>query len=88
LSPELETLDQLLSGDLPLSVIRPLYSDVEGFKKGLLGLLSSGDIELMSADRTIIPKWRWVDLFGERSVVEDLQSFRAKITREGAKRVS
>ena len=31
MSPELETLDQLLGGDLPLTVIRKLFPDAERF---------------------------------------------------------
>ena len=46
MSPELETLDQLLSGDLPLSVVRIVYPDDERFILGVLGLLSDGEIQL------------------------------------------
>jgi hypothetical protein len=41
--PELETLDQLLGGDMPLTVIATLYSTPDAFRKGVQGLLSCGD---------------------------------------------
>jgi hypothetical protein len=41
-SPELETLDQLLGGDLPLTTIRELYPNDAAFLQGVLGLLKSG----------------------------------------------
>jgi len=35
MTPELETLDQLLGGDLSLAIVRQLYSDDEAFKRGV-----------------------------------------------------
>jgi len=37
-SPELETLDQLIGGDMPLTVIAKLYSTPDAFFKGVRGL--------------------------------------------------
>lgn len=42
MSPELETLDQLAGGDMPLSLIHGLYPDDAGFICGLSGLLKGG----------------------------------------------
>ena len=39
MSPEIETLDQLLGGEMPLSAIRQLYPDQSGFEGEMLGLL-------------------------------------------------
>jgi len=39
MSPELETLDQLLGGPMPLPVIRRLYPDYRAFANGTLALL-------------------------------------------------
>jgi hypothetical protein len=64
-SPELETLDQLLGGDLPLAVIRTVYPDDGGFVRGMAGLLAGGDIPLL-ADGVEVPSWRWREvLFGD-----------------------
>jgi len=48
-APELETLDQLLGCDMPLTVIAKLYSSAEAFRKGVTGLLSCGDVLLLDA---------------------------------------
>jgi hypothetical protein len=40
MSPELETLDQLLGSDLPLEVIAKLFPSEEDFGQGVLGPLS------------------------------------------------
>ncbi len=64
MSAELETLDQLLGGALSLAVIRNLYPDGEAFRRGVFGLLSSGDVCLLMIDQTIVPSWRWREGLG------------------------
>ena len=58
MSPEPETLDQLLGGDLPLGVIRGLYPNADAFSKGVLGLLTCGDVKLIFAG-VDVPRWQW-----------------------------
>lgn len=87
MSPELETLDQLLSGNLSLALIRNLYPDAEAFERGVLGLLRSGDVVLRTAQETEVPSWRWRELFVDGRVAEELNDFQLEITEQGAKRV-
>ena len=87
MSPELETLDQLLGGNLPLAVIRNLYPDAEAFRRGVLGLLTSGDVVLRTAQETDVPRWRWRELFVDGRIADELNNFRLEITDQGAKRV-
>jgi len=87
MTPELETLDQLLGGDLPLSVVRNVYPDSEAFRRGVLGLLSCGDVCLLAGDRTVVPAWRWRELFVESTVVDELGNMRLRITAQGARRI-
>jgi hypothetical protein len=87
MTPELETLDQLLGGDLPLRVIRDLYPDADRFKRGVLGLLSCGDVRLLDTDKSEVPAWRWRELFAEGAVVSDLEWLKLSITTQGARRV-
>ena len=47
LSPELETIDQLLGCDLTLAVIARFYPTFEACKKGVFGLLREGDVVLL-----------------------------------------
>jgi hypothetical protein len=80
MSAELETLDQLDGGDLPLKVVRTFFKDEASFQKGVLGLLRAGDIRL-SLDGTEVPKWRWQQALSEQNV-------KASLTDQGAKRIA
>jgi hypothetical protein len=62
MSPELETLDQLLGGDLPLIIIKQLYADGAAFARGVQGLLDGGDVQLLSDDRVEVPRWQQHDI--------------------------
>jgi hypothetical protein len=88
MSAELETLDQLLGGDLPLRVIRNLYADEEGFRQGILGLLSSGDVCLLMSDQTPVPRWRWAELFAADKVMHELGNMKLRLTAQGTRRIA
>jgi hypothetical protein len=88
MSPELETLDQLQGGDLPLKVVEALYPDAEAFRKGVLGLLSAGDVRLLTIDQTGVPTWRWTELFVGGAVMKELGSMKLSITAQGARRIA
>jgi hypothetical protein len=86
-APELETLDQLLGGDMPLTVVAKLYSSPEAFQTGIKGLLSCGDVLLLDTEGNAVPAWRWREVF-DLSSAENLGQFRLHVTPQGAKRVS
>jgi len=88
LSPELETLDQLLAGDMSLAVIASLYLTPDACKKGILGLLHEGDVVLLDSERTEVPQWQWRQLFSTSRLQEDLRNFRLRITSQGAKKLA
>ena len=88
MSPELETLDQLLGGVLPLAVIRNFYPDVDAFRLGVFGLLTSGDVRLLPLDHTDVQSWRWRELFVDGTVTKELESMNLKITAQGARRIA
>ena len=87
-SPEIETLDQLLGGQMPLGVIRRLYESDDGFTRGTLALLRSGDVRLFDQSHTEVPPWRWRALFEEGQVLAALGSFALRVTETGAAKVS
>jgi hypothetical protein len=87
MSPELETLDQLLSGALSLAVIRNIYPDVDAFRLGVFGLLTAGDVCLLAIDHTDVPSWRWRELFVDGTVMKELGNMNLKITAQGARRI-
>jgi len=82
MSPELETLDQLLGGSLQLAVIRGLYSDDFAFARGIHGLLAAGDVRL-SDGATEVPQWQW-----GQALAGDLAGLRLDITSAGSRRIA
>lgn len=87
MSAELETLDQLLGGDLPLQIIRDLYPDDETFAKSLQALLRNGDVRLLM-DGVEVPQWRWRELNDRSQLMLELPRFRLAATDQGARRVT
>lgn len=84
MSPELDTLDQLLGGDMPLPLIRVQYPDDARFARGLLWLLHAGEVRLVGDDGTELPLWRC------REVLVDPDTrgrMRVVITRAGVSRI-
>jgi hypothetical protein len=85
MSPELETLDQLLGGDLTLAVVRGLFETDERFVRAVLAMLDAGEIRLY-ANGVEVPRWRWRDMLsapGQSGLAEP----RLTITEAGARRV-
>jgi len=82
MSPELETLNQLEGGDLPLTVIHGLYPDSTAFRRGVHGLLNCGEVQLME-DGSEVPQWRWRGLFDDGEVMERLGAVTLSITERG-----
>src|SRR5437016_3013604 len=71
-SPESEMLDQLLSGDMPLAIIRTVYADDAAFLKGIHGLLTCGNVRLLAVGQIEVPHWRWHSLFVDGAVLNEL----------------
>jgi hypothetical protein len=87
MSPELETLDQLLTHDMPVSLIASLYPTPDSCKKGLLGLLHEGDVVLLDQHDREVPQRRWRELFSPSSLYDGLWNLRLRITPQGAKKI-
>ena len=87
MSPELETLDQLLGGDMPLAVIAQLYPSSEAFRQGILGLLASGDVLLIGSADMPVPNWRWREIFSDGVLIENHRDLKLRLSASGAKRV-
>ena len=87
-SPEMETLDQLLGGEMRLSIIRQVYDSDDAFMQGTLRLLQGGDVKLGDRMRAEVPRWRWRPLFEQSEVLSALESFTLSVTTIGAAKVS
>ena len=87
LSPELETLDQLLGGDLPLAVICGLFGDDARFAQGILAMLDAGDVRLLAADGVQVPRWQWPEVLGATPGETARAEARLAITQAGVRRI-
>ena len=68
---------------MPLSVIRRLYPDAAAFVRGISGLLSCGDIRLLSGPDEV-SRWKWRGILD----ASDFAGLTLSITQQGASRVS
>jgi hypothetical protein len=82
-SPEMETLDQLLGGDMPLMVIRQVYPDPARFARGVGGLLAAGEVRLVAADGAEVPPWQWREVLA----ANPLPDMAVSLTPAGAQRI-
>ncbi len=82
MSSELETLDQLLGGDLPAFVIQGLFPDTDHFMAAMHAMLTAGEIRLLNTDHAAIPQWDW-----SRALALQFDSLRFEITDTGADRI-
>jgi len=88
MSPELETLDQLLGSNLLLGVVLRFYPDATAFKRGVLGLITSGDVCLFTNDNIEVPSWRRQELFVRGTVMQEMECMKLRITPQGARRIT
>ncbi len=82
MSPELETLDQLLGGPLTLAVVRKLHPDTRRFNVGILSMLESRGIAMVDAAGQPIPTWD-----RRRHLTDLTDDSRLAITDRGIKRI-
>jgi hypothetical protein len=87
-SPELESLDQLLGGDTSLATIRGIFADDQALQRAVYALLKAGEVRLVTRDQVTVPSWRWRELFVDGNITHELLAFRLQITVQGASRVS
>jgi hypothetical protein len=87
MSPELETLDQLAGGDLPLTVIRGLFDDGERFIRSLLAMLDAGEVRLLAADGAEFARWQWREVLIAASSPAAPSGPRLAITKIGGRRM-
>jgi hypothetical protein len=85
MSPELETLDQLLGGDLPLPVIRDLFPDGGRFARAITAMLDAGEVRLLAQDGTEGPRWQWREVLAAASNQSGANDYRLDITDAGGR---
>jgi hypothetical protein len=79
---ELETLEQLQGGDLPLATIRSLYESQEHFFRAMTAMLHTGQLRLIESG-TDVAQYRWQSVLGNPDSQNSI--VRVAITEEGAR---
>ena len=87
MSLELETLDQLLGGDLSLAVIRNIYESDQSFVRSIYALLLDGDVQLCDQNGAPMEPWRCRELFEDESVMGQLHVLKLSLTDRGIHRI-
>jgi len=54
----------------------------------VFGLLTSGDVCLLTIDHIDVPSWRWRELFIDGNAMKELENMSLKITAQGARRIA
>ena len=85
--PELEVLDQLLGGDLPVNVIAGLFSESSRCRKAIGAMLHQGEILLLDPEGSPLPIWRYRELQSNDDFWSEGTLYRLSITEIGAKRI-
>jgi hypothetical protein len=87
-TPELEVLDQLLGGDMPLDVLARLFPDTGRFAHAFSKMIQAGEVRLADATGKPIPLWRFQELDRSGDLVAAAVTIRVSVTEVGAKRVA
>ena len=87
MSPELEVLDQLQGGDLPLSVVSALFPDETQARRALGALLAEGSVALLAADGQPVPTWQLGELARQSRSWRTDSRYRLALTDAGARKL-
>ncbi len=88
MSPELDTLDQLLGGDMPLSIIRGLFSDGQRFVRSIQAMLTTGEVRLVFPNGSEVPHWNWRAVLAGAATASSPSKVLLSITDVGYNRIA
>ena len=84
MSPELQTLDELLCENLQLSFIRTLFPDDKSLATAIDAMLRNGHIRLKH-EGLVVPEWQWRELFSTGGWASEQSQLWLELTDQGAK---
>jgi hypothetical protein len=87
MAPELETLDQLLGGDLPPAVIRGLFETDDRFARAIAAMLRDAEVRLR-VDGVDVPRRRWREVLAAACTPSGPTGARLEITDAGVRRIA
>ena len=62
MTPELEVLDQLEGGDMPLSIVVSLFPDEAHARRAIAAMVVAGDVNLLDAEGAPLAPWQLREL--------------------------
>jgi hypothetical protein len=87
MSLELEVLDQLEGGDMPLSVVASLFPDEAHARRAITALIAAGEIGLLAAEGAVLASWHLRDLERQPASWRTDRRHRLALTDAGARRI-
>ncbi len=87
MSLELEVLDQLQGGDLPLRIVASLFPDEAHARRAIAAMLAAGELELLDGEGAVLLPWQWRDLERQPGSWRTSNQYRLAITDAGAHRI-
>jgi hypothetical protein len=87
MSPELEVLDQLQGGDMPLRVVASLFPDEAHARRAIAAMLAAGELKLVDAEGAALPPRQLRELERQPGSWRADTRYRLAITAAGARRI-
>ena len=87
MSLELEVLDQLEGGEMPLGVVAALFPDESHARRALLAMLRAGDLKLLDVDGAELAAGGLRELERQPASWRMAAHYRLALTDAGARRV-
>ena len=87
MSPELEALDQLQGGDLPLAVVAALFSDETHARRAITAMLAAGELALLGPEGVPVSPWQLRELERQPGSWRADVAHRLALTAVGARRI-
>ena len=87
MSPELEALDQLLGGDMPLSLVTSLFPDEAHARRAIVAMLAAGELRLLDPEGAALSLWQVSELARQPGSWRTETQHCLTLTDVGARRV-
>jgi hypothetical protein len=88
MTPELEVLDQLQGGDLPLEVVAKRFDDHSRFLNALVRMVEAGEVALIDPAGNAVPHWHFQEIARGDTRNAAVGSIRVSLTDIGARRIA
>lgn len=87
MSFELELLDQLQGGDLPLGIAASLFPDEAHARRAIAAMIAAGELELIDGKGAVLSSWQRRELEHQLGSWRADSVYRLSMTEAGARRI-